>query len=144
MLELTEKCRLGRLTRREDKLKTVLEEVSCGDVKRRKLVKAYVRWRALVLTVSNFRILLPVFIGQLILQHGKSGARYERSFYRFQPSVCIRLHNKIAHATSKSHIKSWKWTCSQYRTRRSQTENIRGLHLAVVKLTTVQVTKLTL
>jgi hypothetical protein len=47
MLELVEKRRLGRLTRRVDKLKTVLGEVSCGDVKRWKLGKAYVRWRTL-------------------------------------------------------------------------------------------------
>jgi hypothetical protein len=45
MLKLIEKRRFGRLTRREDTIKTDIEEVSCGDVKHRKLVKAYVRWR---------------------------------------------------------------------------------------------------
>jgi hypothetical protein len=37
------------------------------------------------------------------------GPRFEHGF---QPSICIRLYNKIVQATSRSHIKSWEWTCS--------------------------------
>jgi hypothetical protein len=37
-----------------------------------------------------------------------------------QASVCIRLYNRFVQAISRSHTKSWEWTCSQHRTRRSQ------------------------
>jgi hypothetical protein len=42
----------------------------------------------------------------------------------FQPSMCIRSYNKIVQTTSRSHTKSWKRTCSQYRTRRIKIKKI--------------------
>jgi hypothetical protein len=68
-----------------------------------------------------------------------------RFAHGFQPSVSIRLHNKIVQATSRSHTESWAWTwCAVQDKAKPDLENIRVLNLAVVNLTTVQVTKLPL
>jgi hypothetical protein len=49
-----------------------------------------------------------------------------RFAHGFQPSVCMLLQNKIVQATSRNHTKSWKWTCSRYRTRWSQRLKVGG------------------
>jgi hypothetical protein len=58
--------------------------------------------------------------------------------HSFQPSVCIRLCNKIVQATSRSHTKIMRMNAfaAQDKTKPDK-ENIRDLNLAVVKLTTV-------
>jgi hypothetical protein len=48
----------------------------------------------------------------------------QRFAHGFQPSVCIQLYNKIVQATSRSHVRSWESTYSQYRTSWSQTYKI--------------------
>jgi hypothetical protein len=69
-----------------------------------------------------------------IAAHAKQGSAHHwkiskvhtgpRFAHSFQPSICIRLYNKIVQATSRSRIESWEWTCSQYRTKRSKTWKI--------------------
>jgi hypothetical protein len=54
-------------------------------------------------------------------------------------NILFGRNNVIVQATSRSHTKLRERTCSQHRTRRSQTENIRGLNLAAVKLTIVRI-----
>jgi hypothetical protein len=70
-----------------------------------------------------------------IFSNVHTGPRFAHSF---QPSVCIRLCNKIVQAKAEviqNHEKDKV---------KPDVENIRGLNLAVVKLTTVQLTKLPL
>jgi hypothetical protein len=47
-----------------------------------------------------------------------------RSAYGFQPSVCMRYITKLCRQTSRSHTKTWEWTCLQHRTRQSPTQKI--------------------
>jgi hypothetical protein len=67
-----------------------------------------------------------------------TGPRFAHSFH---PSVCIRLYNKIVQATSRSHENKQVRGIEQAE---ASVENIRGLNLTVVKLMTVQVSKLPL
>jgi hypothetical protein len=48
-----------------------------------------------------------------------------RFAHGFGSSLCIRLSNKIVQAISRSHVISWKWTWSRYRTRLSQRKCMR-------------------
>jgi hypothetical protein len=55
------------------------------------------------------------------------------------------IYNKIMHAKRRSHTKLWKWKCfATLDKAKPDTGNIRGLNLAAVKRTTVQVTRLPL
>jgi hypothetical protein len=68
-----------------------------------------------------------------------------RFAHGFQPSVCIRLYNKNCAGNKKKSYKITRMNMfAVCDTAKPDIENIRCLNLAVVKLTTVQVTKLPL
>jgi hypothetical protein len=59
-------------------------------------------------------------------------------------TVYLRLRSEPVQVTRRSRTGSREWIRSQYRTRRSETENAWGFNLAAVKHKTVQVTRLPL
>jgi hypothetical protein len=84
----------------------------------------------------------------------KQGSLHHQKFFEvhtglqfaqsFQPSVYIQLYNKTVQATTKSYrIMRMNMFAVQDKAKPDK-ENMKGLNLAVVKLTTVQMTKLLL
>jgi hypothetical protein len=85
-------------------------------------------------------------IKQGLLHHWKfSKVHTDPQFAQgFQPSPCLLLYNKIVQSTNRSHTNHEKEHVRCKGKVEASIENIRGLYLAVLKLTTVQVTKLPL